>query len=450
MKNNKRDMTLKTKYLLSIVSILIITTLVSSHIHFSKIAYSVSIDNKVIGIVREEESLDRVIKDIKNEMKNKYNKEIKLGKEINIEKIRAGNDDIASEEAIKGSLYDVLDFKTDAYTIKVDGNDLVYLEKKEDAENILQELEDKYLTEGEEVKNIGFVEKVEIELTEVKINKSVSPKDALSYILSGGEEIQKYRIKSGDTAWDIAFKYDIGLEDLSAANGDTNLEKLKIGQEISLTIPKPYINVKTIETKEYEEKIPFKLKYEKSSNIYIGEKKIKRKGEEGKKKVNVELVNVNGALKEKNIIDEEVLQEPIDAIVLKGTKERPKTMAYGTFNLPSRGKVSSRFGSRWGKSHKGIDISGPIGTTINAADGGKVISTGWINGYGNTVVIDHENGYKTLYAHANTIKVKKGQRVYKGQAIATIGTSGRVTGPNLHFEVKKNNVPVDPLKYIKK
>lgn len=449
MYSNKGNLAFKTKHLILFAGIFAIFVLVSSYIYISRISYSVLIDNKVIGVVKEQEEVEKVIKEIKADMKNKYDKEVKLGQEITIEKISAENDELTPVEVIKANLYDTLDFKIDAYAINVDGKDLVYLESKDDAEKLLQELKGKYVSESKEVKEIGFVGTVEIKPCEIDINESMAFEDALSYIVLGGEEIQKYKVKSGDTAWDIAIIYDIELEDLAIANPELNLDRLKIGQEIGLNIPQPYINVKTIETKEFEEKIPFKLTYEESGKIYKGEKKIKKSGEEGKKKVNMELVKINGIVSQENVIKEEILKEPKDAVMLIGTKERPKTMAYGTFNVPSRGSVSSRFGPRWGKDHEGIDIAGSVGTPIKAADGGKVISAGWINGYGKTVVIDHENGYKTLYAHANTIKVKKGQRVYKGQVIATVGTTGRVTGSNLHFEVQKNNVPVDPLKYIK-
>ncbi len=439
----------KNKYLYLIIGVLLTIAAISSYIYSAKTAYAISIDNKVIGVVRNQEEVDSIIEEIKDEMKNKYNKEMKLSQELNIKKTRVENDDLTTTKDIKSNLYNILDFKIEAYAINVNGKDLVYVESEVDAEKVLQQLKAKYYNESEQLKEIGFAEKVEIISSEIDINKLVSSEDALDYILLGGEELQKYKVESGDTAWDIAIKYDVGLEDLALANPEMNLDKLKIGQEISLNIPEPYINVKTIETQEYEEEIPFELSYEESGNIYIGEKKIKRNGEEGKKKVDVELVKINGILKQKNIISEEILKEPTDAIVLKGTKERPKTMAYGAFDVPSRGRLSSRFGRRWGKDHEGIDVSGSVGTPIKAADGGKVVTAGWINGYGKAVIIDHENGYKTLYAHANSLKVKKGDRVYRGQVIATIGTSGRVTGPNLHFEVQKNGVPVDPLKFMK-
>lgn len=438
----------KNKNLYLIIITLLGITSIIGYIYFSKIAYSVSINDKMIGIVSDKEKINKILNEIKDEMGKKYNKEIKLTEELSFKKIKAEEDQITSSQDIKSKLYDILDFKVDSYAINVDGKDLVYLEGKVYAQKLLQEIKNKYIGENEELKEIDFAESVKIKKKEMDINKLISYEDALNYILLGGKEIQKYKVKSGDTAWDIAIKHDLDLQDISKANPNTNLKNLKIGQEISLNLPTPYISVKTVASKEYEDEIPFEVVYEESSNIYIGENRIRRKGEEGKKKVSAELVKINGILAGENVVEEEILKEPVDAIVVKGTKERPKTMAYGVFASPSRGRLTSRFGPRWGKAHEGIDISGSVGTPIKAADGGKVVTSGWINGYGKTIIIDHENGYKTLYAHANSLKVKKGQRVYKGQVIASIGTSGRVTGPNLHFEVQKNGVAKDPLKYI--
>jgi len=123
-----------------------------------------------------------------------------------------------------------------------------------EVEKLLQELKEKNISISEEVKEIGFVERVQIKPFEIDINKSMSFEDALNYILLGGKEIQKYKVKSGDIAWDIAIKFDLGLEDLTKANPDINLDKLQIGQEISLNVLKPYINVKTIEKKNTRKK----------------------------------------------------------------------------------------------------------------------------------------------------------------------------------------------------
>lgn len=99
--------------------------------------------------------------------------------------------------------------------------------------------------------------------------------------------------------------------------------------------------------------------------------------------------------------------------------------------------------------HYGIDIAAPAGTAIKAADGGKVTYAGWKGSYGYLVEIDHENGYVTRYAHCSKIEVKVGSRVYKGQIIARVGSTGRSTGSHLHFEVLKNGVHVNPYGYVK-
>ena len=116
--------------------------------------------------------------------------------------------------------------------------------------------------------------------------------------------------------------------------------------------------------------------------------------------------------------------------------------------MPSRGTISSRFGQRWSSTHTGVDIAVSRGTPIKAADGGLVTFAGWNGGYGNLIIIDHENGFVTYYAHCNSISVKKGQRVARGETIGTVGSTGNATGPHLHFEVRKNGVPVNPLNYL--
>jgi len=123
------------------------------------------------------------------------------------------------------------------------------------------------------------------------------------------------------------------------------------------------------------------------------------------------------------------------------------TIAQG-FLWPSRGVLRSRFGWRYVSRHNGIDISAPLGTSIDAAMAGRVRFAGWYGGYGKTVIIDHGNGVTTLYGHASQLTVHAGQRVEAGQLIARVGSTGRSTGPHLHFEIRVNGRPLDPLKYL--
>jgi murein DD-endopeptidase MepM/ murein hydrolase activator NlpD len=115
---------------------------------------------------------------------------------------------------------------------------------------------------------------------------------------------------------------------------------------------------------------------------------------------------------------------------------------------PVNGPVTSPFGMRWGRMHQGIDIGVPYGTPIHAAAAGTVIYCGWMEGYGNLVVIDHHNTLATAYAHQSSIAVQCGQDVSQGQVIGYVGCTGHCTGPHLHFEVRVNGVPVDPLGYL--
>jgi murein DD-endopeptidase MepM/ murein hydrolase activator NlpD len=99
--------------------------------------------------------------------------------------------------------------------------------------------------------------------------------------------------------------------------------------------------------------------------------------------------------------------------------------------------------------HPALDIARAIGTPVKAADSGFVVVAGWSNdGYGNHIVIDHRNGYQTLYAHLNRIYVKAGDSVGKGAEIGQMGNTGRSTGPHLHFEVRKNGVRLNPLSHL--
>jgi lipoprotein NlpD len=112
------------------------------------------------------------------------------------------------------------------------------------------------------------------------------------------------------------------------------------------------------------------------------------------------------------------------------------------------GTVTSGFGMRHGTMHDGVDISAPAGTTVHAADSGVVAFAGKLNGYGNTVIIRHSDNYVTVYGHNSRILVSEGSPVARGQSIAEVGTSGRTTGPNLHFEVRYDNHAYNPLSYL--
>lgn len=117
---------------------------------------------------------------------------------------------------------------------------------------------------------------------------------------------------------------------------------------------------------------------------------------------------------------------------------------------PVSGTVTSRFGARWGRSHKGIDIGAPKGTAIKAAAAGTVVTSsyGYNGGYGNYIVISHGNGVQTAYGHCNSLSVSVGQKVSQGQVIGTVGNTGNSTGNHLHLEIRVNGVAQNPQNYL--
>ena len=123
---------------------------------------------------------------------------------------------------------------------------------------------------------------------------------------------------------------------------------------------------------------------------------------------------------------------------------------FWNLDLPAVGLISSYFGVRKGKCHYGIDIHTVLGSKVKAIYGGIVKYNGRLGSYGNTVVLDHLNGYYSLYAHNKKNLVKRGALVRKGQTIAVVGRTGRATGPHVHLEIKKGNKSLDPLLFFQR
>lgn len=197
--------------------------------------------------------------------------------------------------------------------------------------------------------------------------------------------------------------------------------------------------------------IAFETVYQNSSSYYEGVKKTKTEGKNGEKQVTYLVVYSGESETERTVSEEKTLKAPTDKVVLVGTKK--STASTGSYAWPTKSVYITSyygwrtiFGSR--SFHYGIDLRAAVGTSVYAADGGEITFVGTQNGYGKLIIIRHDNGDLTYYAHLNSFSVKKGERVYKGQLIAKSGKTGRVTGPHLHFEIRKNGTQVDPMKYL--
>ncbi|WP_052131593.1 peptidoglycan DD-metalloendopeptidase family protein [Planococcus sp. CAU13] len=219
-------------------------------------------------------------------------------------------------------------------------------------------------------------------------------------------------------------------------------------QAASLLLEDKDITVTVEKQKKVKQGIDFGTLEKEDAELLIGESKIAQEGKAGEKQVLYAIRQKDGVQTDRHTVDEKVTAEPVEEIVLNGTKEIP-SVGTGSFVWPAQGGyISSKKGPRWGRQHKGIDIAQPDGFDILASDHGVVKAAGADGSFGNRVIIDHQNGYETIYAHLASIGVKVGDKVPQGTKIGVMGTTGRSTGIHLHFEISKNGAVQDPLNYI--
>lgn len=198
-----------------------------------------------------------------------------------------------------------------------------------------------------------------------------------------------------------------------------------------------------------EEKIQPEIVSVKTDELYMGQS-VTVQGEEGKNIVYKELTFDGLDKSEEIVLREDMIKPVVNTVVKTGTKNPYSDGIAFLYNPSVGGYISSNFGEVRSKSiHKGIDIAKNQGESVNASLEGKVISAGYNSGgYGNLIIIEHENNMKTYYAHLSEIYVNTGDYVTKGSVIGAIGSTGNSTGPHLHFELRVNDTPVDPINYI--
>lgn len=418
----------------------------------SMTAYEYVYNGKVLGVVKNQEDVYKTIDIIGDKLSYEYDAEITINKDkdIRFNKVVAFGQAVDSKEDILNRLTYMRDMKANGHGIFVDGNMVAVLDSEETAKQILTAIQDTYLKQSENInyKKVGFAENVTVQDVETKLGNIDSVDKVLEYMMTGAVEKKIHVVQSGETFSEIAKIYGLKQSELQESNPDVIPDKLHIGQEIGLNRVVPLVTVQTVEVAQYTETIPFEITYENTNSLYKNEQTVKSKGTDGEKDVVAEIVRNNGVEVSRTEISSTVLSEPISQTVLVGTKEPPPLIGTGTFIYPIRGTLTSRYGTRWGRLHSGIDLAAPTGTKIKAADGGKVIFAGYNGSLGYMVKIDHGGGRVTLYGHCSKIFVKVGERVYQGQHIANVGNTGRSTGPHVHFEVHINGTTKNPLNYL--
>jgi murein DD-endopeptidase MepM/ murein hydrolase activator NlpD len=419
--------------------------------YYSAKSYTLFIDDKEIGSVREQETVSMAIKKLENEFRSENNTETVIASSVRMLESNANDSELISNVKLNASLKSALKIKSQGYGIYVNGQVVGILKSENEAKDLINEVKNYFTSkyDQDQIISADFSENISIETVAVTSDKMVEKDKLLEYILIGTDEKVSYTVQNGDTYWDIAVNNKMTVEELMSANPDANENKLMPGDELSLIIPKPFINVNIQRKLLVEEKIKFGSETQKVSYMYSDEKKIKTAGVYGKDEVEYIITEQNGIEIKREELTRVNISQPKSEVVLVGTIAPPPKTGQGSFINPLPGAVvSSAYGSRSGGFHRGIDYAKKSGSDIKAADGGTVTYAGWYGQYGYMVEINHGGGWTTIYAHCSKLSVKSGDKVYQGQKIAAVGSTGLSTGPHLHFEVRKYKVAQNPAKYV--
>lgn len=263
-----------------------------------------------------------------------------------------------------------------------------------------------------------------------------------------------YTVVKGDTWGQIANSNGMTAAELEALNPGYDINRIHIGDALTLSNAVPYLTVKVTERQNYIEDVNYDVNYVNDSSMWQGDERVISKGAFGKADIVADVTYVNGEEQERTVISSVTLSDPVAETRARGTKVRPTWYPTGSFRWPCSGRITSYFGYRSTgirgatSNHKGIDIACSYGTPIYAADGGRVTYSGYKGAMGYVVIIDHNNGYVTYYEHNSSLLVSAGQTVYKGQQIAKAGRSGVASGVHCHFGIQRNGSYVNPLNYL--
>ncbi len=435
--------------------------------------YSVMMNGEPVGTVSSQELVENLIKQKKRELAE-ASTEVRYALRTpevtyTLEKgYKAQPDDEGTLQRVAANLetYPI------GVKVVVDGKTVGYVRDEETARALLDRIKERYAGDldgrssraevmalsygaaeddekkqpGRTVESVRFLESVATVTTEISPEQLSDPDQLYKELVTGNPTPVKYTVQKGDTISHIAQKFDVPRQVIYRNNPWIEDDLIRVGDVLDLTQQKPLLNVEVVEQVTQLETIEPKIEYRKSDDMKVGQQKVISKGKPGKQLVTYRLIKRNGDLVEEERVDAQILEPSTPTVILKGTKV-VRGEGTGKFAMPVLNyRITSYYGKRWGRLHKGLDIIG--NTRIMAADNGVIEFAGKKNGLGNAIIINHKNGYKTVYGHLSKINVKKGQIVEKGDVIGIMGNTGNSTGTHLHFEIHVNGSPKNPLNYL--
>ena len=367
----------------------------------SLVCYAVSYDGAEVGRISDRGELMDAIQEAEAQAEAILGEECSIAPEVTV---KAGLGVSGSGQDLADGLLSNVEGITQGYAITVDGEPVGTLEDPQELQAILDSILDKYTAAN--ALSASFQQQVAVEYMFISDNLT-------------------------DEAGEIAAILDPETEG-----------------EHSLTV------LSTAEVTEMEAE-PFKTATIYNDEKYSDEQTVITEGQDGWRRCSYIVSQVNGREVSRQTSGSSLVLPAVNQVVEVGSIPGSRTDSTGSYIWPTEGNLTSDFGARsvavGSSNHKGLDIAGPVGTPVWAADGGTVVyAQFWSgSGYGNIVMIEHDNGDLTYYAHLNSISVSVGDKVAQGDVIGEMGATGNVSGSHLHFEVRPGGgETANPLNYL--
>lgn len=432
--------------------------------------YSVSLEGKQIGVIESEEELLRYIDQKQEEIKNKYKtSNVDIPNDLQVQKIMTYDNNINSVEEVYDTITANASFTIDGYRVTFSNEaseKIVYITKYEILDTAIEELIELYVGKEEyeayknstqkEISDLGsyinsiYIDNnISIKKDKVSVDEKIytSAEELAQFLLYGEDGYSKKYVTSlGDTISSIAFKNQISENEFMMANPQISSTQVLLypGQEVTISVPSPQLQV-VVEQKVVQEA---SLNYTTVETIdedrVIGNNVVVQEGEDGILKVTNEQKVINGVIVYVNSLSSEVVKPAVDKIVIKGGKKVSGVGSLTDWAWPLKVAriITDTYGWRINpvtfrrELHAAVDLGAAYGTPIYAANNGVIEIRRDTGSCGNTIEINHNNGYYSEYCHLSSFAdIEVGQAVEKGQLIGYVGMTGDTTGPHLHFGI---------------
>ena len=475
-----------------VISLILVFIIPKEQTTTPKSVYRVYLAGKSVGLINNKEDLNEYIDKEQQELKDKYNADkVYAPEDLEVIKDVTYNENISTTKEIYNKIKDIEPFTIKGYKITISGiektneqgetikekDQVLYVLDKQVFKDAMDrtirsfvdsDSYDKYLANEQQaiedgktgtiIENIYIENKITIKETNVPSDETIyeTSDDLSKYLLFGTlEEQQKYTVQAGDTISNVAFNNKLSNEEFLIANPEfTDANNLLYeGQNVTISIIKPQFRLVEIDHQVTMQDIPYETETRYDNTKYSTYQETIQEGVVGSQLVTSKVQKVNGQV-ESAVIDNnatKVLKEPIKKIIVKGTKQKgssggvnsglsSNTKVEGYWLWPTRTPyyISSPYGYRWGTLHDGMDIAGAgYGSPIYASNNGIVVASSYKYDNGEYIVINHNNGYYTMYAHLAERYVSVGQEVSMGDTIGSMGRTGAATGVHVHFGLWK-------------